>query len=243
MIQSRGISNLSIQLFFKEIRMSTKTLQAVISKAVANQLLKNLVAAGLTEEIAQSVDNQQALAMMAAILPQREDVVETVQDLPFRFVKTVGVVTVPADYVQETQLATFVAKHGKEFYYLNPALMDKNFAEVTVKLVPGRKLAVDAYQVAPSASSEQCLKLIESKKGLYVGAQGLTLVYQQLRSELPKGRWYLSFDKKVNLPVLDGRRRVPYLFCRSDGDFDANLGYWDGGWRDFYCILVFRDCV
>src|SRR5579863_6191907 len=140
------------------------------------------------------------------ILAEKPEVHEKiVQDLPFRFIKTVGVITVPADYVHDKQLARFVKNHGKELAYCNFDLTDKNFVKASVQLAPGRKLAVDIYQIAPSASSEQCLELIDSKKGIYVGAQGLTLTYQQLRTELPKGKWYLSPDKKANLPVLDGR--------------------------------------
>ena len=226
----------------------------VISFTQGSELLQKLVKAGLNSKIAQEViasrGNKKAQAMMAAfnevVVEASQIVVASVKPEHFKLITTVSL-TVPADYVHETQLATFVSEHGegkdKRLYHLNPDYKDKHFAKTTVKLTPGQKLEVDVYGIIGRVSSEDCLELIESKEGLKVGAQGLTLVYKQVKDKLPRDKWHISPDKKENLPVLSGRVPVPGLDCRSAGGFDLRLNSWAGDWHDYYCVLVFRDCA
>jgi hypothetical protein len=75
---------------------------------------------------------------------------------------------------------------------------------------------------------------------VYPSIQGAALVFELLRDKLPKGYWYASFDKKEHLwKDADGYRRVPHLYCGSDGDYGFYLGDLDHTWSSlnvFFCF-------
>ena len=165
----------------------------------------------------------------------------TAVDDRFILVKTFTI-TVPENYNHLTALATFKKEHGKKFYYYNENTNDENFKNVSAKLTPGQKLTVKVFGITERMSSEDCLAYLKSQKAIFTGAQGVCLVFEQKREELPKGKWYISFDEKKALwKDSDGDRGVPYLGCRSDGDFNFVLGDFDGDWHDGHCLLCFCD--
>ena len=113
---------------------------------------------------------------------------------------------------------------------------------MSAKLTPGQKLTVKVFGITERMSSEDCLAHLKSQKAIFIGAQGVCLVFEQKREELPKGKWYISFDEKKALwKDSDGDRGVPYLGCRSDGDFYFDLGDFERDWYDGHCLLCFCD--
>ncbi|MDD3102107.1 MAG: hypothetical protein PHE59_03110 [Patescibacteria group bacterium] len=152
-------------------------------------------------------------------------------------------IVVPKGYDHATRLTVFKATHGKEFYYYNPEITDKNFDKATTKLLPGRKFKVKVFQITETVNSEDCLKFLKTQKAVLTGAQGASLVYELAKNKLPKGHWYISFDKKDSLWIESGGvHRVPGVFRRSDGDFEFYLGNFEHGWDDDCCLLCFCDC-
>lgn len=148
-------------------------------------------------------------ALAYALLPTLKKPKKTVEK--FFYVKTIQV-TVPDDYDHATQLATFREKNYEKFHEYNNQITDENFAKVTTKLVPGRKYAVKIFGINPGeiAGSDECLAKYREEKALFVGAQGASVVWQENRKDLPKDKWYVSFDEKKALyKVTYDRLRVP----------------------------------
>lgn len=125
-------------------------------------------------------------------------------------------ITVPKGYRHDTRLRDFRSKHYQEFYYYNGDITDSNFANVSTKLAPGKQLTVKVFGIKELVSSEDCLTFLKGQGSLLVGAQGLSLVYEQAKDKLPKGRYHVSFDEKDALWVdSGGRLRVPYISART----------------------------
>ena len=156
-------------------------------------------------------------------------------------------IIVPADYNHATRLDTFRTKHqnekNKEFYFYNGAITDTNYAaKATTKLTAGRRFLVKAFGIKKTASSLDCLAKVKAENGVLTGAQGASLVYEQRKDELPKGKYYVSFDEKDALwrgPF--GRRRVPDVRADSGGDFCFGLGDFEGDWGSGGVLLCFCD--
>jgi len=156
-----------------------------------------------------------------------------------------GIITVPKNYVHDTQLASFEKENRKKFYYWNDVITDKNFGKATTKLVPGRKFRVKVFKqiVDGTTTSEERLAFLKTQNAILVGAQGASLVFEQKREDLPKGFWYCSFDKKEALwKDADGDHRVPDVLRYSDGDWGFSLGDFEHVWDDDHCLLCFCDC-
>lgn len=156
-------------------------------------------------------------------------------------------ITVPADYDHATRLDTFRAVHqneeNKEFYFYNDAITDANYAEkATTKLLPGRRFAVKVFGIKKRVTSDECLDKIRLEKGIFTGAQGASLAYEQKKEELPKGKWSISFDEKEALwQGADGYRRVPGFDAGSGGGFGFGLGGFGPDWDSGYVLLCFCD--
>ncbi len=165
----------------------------------------------------------------------------TSPDMRFELVKMLDI-TVPDGYVHATQLTTFTEAHRGEFYYFNGEITDKNFSRATTQLKPGQKLKVGVFQIKETVTSEDCMRFLKSQKAILTGAQGASLVYEQKREELPKGKWHVSFDEKETLwQDAGGFHRVPNVRAYTDGDFCFCLGYFEGDWYGNGCLLSFRD--
>ena len=163
----------------------------------------------------------------------------------FGLLADLGTIEVPADYVHATQLGTFRKLNHDKFYYYNDGIADENFGSPSRILKPGDKLWVRAWKQIDSdeTSSEERMNFVRSidANAHWIGAQGASLVFDQKRTELPKGYWYASFDEKDRLPVLDGGHRVPGVSAYSDGDFSFRLGYFGNPWDDDDAFLSFSD--
>lgn len=165
----------------------------------------------------------------------------TSPDTRFGFVKTLDIV-VPDGYVHETRLASFADAHRRKFYYYNDNLTDENFSRATNQLKPGQRFKVDVFQIKETVTSEDCMEFLRIQKAILTSAQGVSLVFEQKRDELPKGRWHVSFDEKDALwQDAAGRRRVPVIDARPVGGFGFDLGRFEVPWDDDCCLLSFRD--
>jgi hypothetical protein len=162
----------------------------------------------------------------------------------FGLLLDLGVITVPDDFAHSTHLATFSKNNRKKFYYYNDNITDKNFNKATVQLTPGRKLRVKAFKqtVSGNTTSEERMAFLKTQNNIFTGAVGASLVFEQKRDLLPKGKWYCSFDEKEALwKDSDGYHRVPRVDANSDGDFEFGLGYFEYDWYADYVLLCFCD--
>lgn len=159
-------------------------------------------------------------------------------------------VMVPDGYKHETRLADFKAEcqpeveteeRKRQFCYYNPNITDANYGKATTKLVPGRKFQVKVFGIrrGKQVTSDECLDKVRLENGVLVGAQGASLAYEQGKDNLPKGKWYASFDEKEALWCNDGCHRVPFVSARSDGGFSFGLGNFENDWDDDDCLLCF----
>lgn len=150
--------------------------------------------------------------------------------------------TVPENYNHPTQLASFKKENHEKFYSYNNNLTDENFAKATNKLTPGKTYEVRIFQITKRVSSEDCLVFLKTQKALLVGAQGISVVWQQAKEQFPKGKWTASFDEKDALwQGAGGFRRVPGMGQYSGGDWGFDLGYFGRGWVSDNCLLCVRD--
>lgn len=160
----------------------------------------------------------------------------------FALLVDLGIITVPDDYVHDKRLTTFGKQNRKKFYCYNDEITDKNFPNPTRVLKPGDKLRVRALKqvVGGMTTSEERMAFLATQKAIHTGAQGASLVFDQKRDQLPKGKWYASFDEKDRLWAdADGDHRVPFVDCDSGGAFEFDLGRFEGVWNDdgaFLCI-------
>ncbi len=163
----------------------------------------------------------------------------------FALLVDLGVITVPAGYMHGMCLSTFHKNNRKKFCGYNDNITDKNFPHPSRILKPGDKLRVRAYQqiVSGTTTSEERMAFLEKQKGnVYTGAQGASLVFEQKRNQLPKGKWYISFDEAENLwEDSGGYHRVPRVLAFSDGAFEFDLGYLEPDWYDGHAFLSFSD--
>ncbi|MEK7607450.1 MAG: hypothetical protein AAB484_00795 [Patescibacteria group bacterium] len=162
----------------------------------------------------------------------------------FALLVDLGIITVPDDYVHEKRLTTFGKQNRKKFYYYNDEITDKNFPNPTRVLKPGDKLRIRVWKqvVGGTTTSEERMAFLATQKAVYTGAQGLSLVFDQKSNQLPKGKWYVSFDEPKRLwQSADGHHWVPYVHRYSNDDFKFDLGRFVSVWRGSYCLLCFCD--
>jgi len=162
----------------------------------------------------------------------------------FTLLADLGIITVPEDYDRTKSLAKFAEKYRDEFLHYNKDITDANFANPSRILKAGDQLWTYAFKQAVSGrtTSTERLDFIRSRQGILTGAQGASLVFEQKRNQLPKGYWYYSFDQKDALwKDAAGGHRVPCVGRHSGDVFEFDLGYFEGGWGDVDCFLVFCD--
>ncbi|MDI6820743.1 MAG: hypothetical protein QMD65_01005 [Patescibacteria group bacterium] len=147
--------------------------------------------------------------------------------------------TVPKGYKHKTQLSTLKRKN---FHYFNDAVTDKNFRNATKKLIPGKTYEVKIVNIGSRLTSEECMDVYTREKAIFTGAQGLLLVCQLKKEEFPKGKRTLSFDEKKALyKDVYGDHMVPYVDCRSGGDYRFRLAYFANSCIADDCLLLFCD--
>ncbi len=196
----------------------------------------------LIQKIINSKNGKLAKDMYAAIAVKEKE--QAAPGEKFALLADLGTIIVPNDYDHGTWLSSFSKKNRKKFYSYNDDINDKNFPKPTRVLKPGDKLRVRAYHqvVSGTTTSEERMEFLKTLNPVFIGAQGAALVFEQKRDQLPKGKWYASFDEKDRLwEDSDGSHRVPGMDANSDGDFRFNLGYFEEVWNDDNAFLCFCD--
>ena len=163
----------------------------------------------------------------------------------FALLADLDIITVPRDYVHKTRLDSFMKQNRKKFYDVNNNITDANFSNPSRILKPGDKLWVRAFEQVVSGTTttkERMDFCRQQPTNHWVGAQGNSLVFDQKRDQLPKGKWYESFDEEDRLwEDTHGYRRVSYLDAYSDGDFDWYLGHFGPPWNVSLAFFCFCD--
>lgn len=160
-------------------------------------------------------------------------------DDQFELINTFNII-VPKGYNHSKRLDLFSKEHCRAFYYYNDAITDKNYANATTKLKPSCKLKVKIFEFKKSVSSKVCMAKLRSEKGILVGAQGVTLVWEQKQEELPVNRWSISLDEEEALwKDAEGNSRVPCINRFSVVDFRFDLGDFKEIWHNAYSLLCF----
>lgn len=169
----------------------------------------------------------------------------------FALLAHLGVIIVPGDYDHATELDKFVHDIRRRFYGINDLVVDDvsdgNFPNPTRILKPGDEFLVLVFVqvVAGTTTSEERMAFCRQQPGnFFAGAQGLSLVFQQKRRQLPKGRVYISFDERERLyQDTKDHYRVPVLDASDvSGCFDFDLGCFDNAWSgDCFAFLCFCD--
>ncbi len=162
----------------------------------------------------------------------------------FTLLVDLGVITVPDDYDHATHLASFLKKNREEFYGVNDNITDANFPNPSRILKHGDKLWVRAFHqvIGGTTTSGERMTFLATQKAIHTGTQGVSLVWEQKRDQLPKGKWYASFDEEDRLwQNADGYLRVPSVHAYSDGGFNFFLSDFEGVWDDYDAFLCFCD--
>jgi|SRR3989338_5701178 len=145
----------------------------------------------------------------------------------FTLLADLGTITVPNSYSAMTRLKKF-----REKYYGN-ILPDednltnflrgiKRFPNPSHAIKRGDKLRVRAFRqvVGGETTSKERMAFLDTKKAIYIGSQGLMIVFEQKRKILPKDFRYISFDKKRYLLIdSKGSHRMPCIKDYQDGEF------------------------
>ena len=148
---------------------------------------------------------------------------------------------VPAGYKHGGYLGRFHKANRKKFYGYNDDIIDENFGNPSRVIKAGERFLIKLIGITCQVSSEECLAVYEREQAHLVGAQGLALLWEHKRKELPVGKWTLSFDKKECLPVVDGYHRVPRVRRHSDAVFRFGLGDFECPWNDYDVLALFCD--
>ncbi len=162
----------------------------------------------------------------------------------FRTARDLGVITVPSNYRHHTRLSDFFRRNRSRFKYVKDM-----FQEVTpsVVLLPGERFLVTAYGgVLGSVQPRECLAFLMLTGGVGVGAEGASLVLEQLGSELAYGGSYLTFDELDRLPIFALEERRVSSIGKAQIATERNLGWIFGfspyhqGVREGEFLLCFR---
>lgn len=163
----------------------------------------------------------------------------------FELLADLGTLTVPEDYNHVTALKALNNKYCEKYYYHEGnKLCDLDFPNPTRIMKPGDKFNIRVFnQVSKGlTSSKERLTFLTTQKAVYLGAQGISLVFDQMRDELQRGLWYISFDEPDRLwKDSSGARRVTGIGVRSDGVFDISLMRFGEGWDDNCAFFCFSD--
>ena len=162
-----------------------------------------------------------------------------------------GIITVPSKFDQAICLKNFRKKHLQGFSVFDPTITDFRYRKVTTKLAPGQNFRVQAWkQIVSKTTSEERLEFLASINAALVGAQGLTLVFEQKRERLLRNKdywkyYYTSFDLKEALWYNGIVIGVPGLGLHMDSSscWTWSLGSFEHPWGNTSALLSFEEVI
>ena len=159
----------------------------------------------------------------------------------FELLKELGTIKVPAGYEHRNHLSVFRKKYRRRFWYYDKDIIDRNFMFPSRVLRPGDELRVIAFQqiVPVTTSSQERVAFLATEKSVFPGAQGISLVFEQMKDHLPKGMWYSSFDEGPWVRGDTARYGVPCLAALAAGSFDFDLGAYNREWEEGHAFLCY----
>lgn len=169
---------------------------------------------------------------------------KNVQVENFALLIDLGIVTVPEGYVHRTRLGTFGKQNRKRFYYYDEKVSDENFSSPTRILRPGDRFHVRVFEqtVGGTTSSDERMAFLSVQNTVRVGAQGLSLVFEQKQHQLQKDKWYASFDEKRRLFIdQSGFNWVPGIGMHSDGAIELGVYCFQSPWELDDVFFCFND--
>lgn len=151
------------------------------------------------------------------------------------WVHSLGMLTVPMNYVAEKRLEAFRPTYEKNaalFHHWPHDLTDKKHARASIKIKAGQVFNVDAYMwFGPDTDLSVCLGIIASMRGTFLlGSYGASLVLEHMHSVLIKDRPYVSLDEERSLAFCEGTfwgGGAPYIIV------DGYDGKWKFGFYPF----------
>lgn len=164
----------------------------------------------------------------------------------FIILKELGLVEVPESFVHKSCIANFLKRNWNPnaINDINSAFSDTNYPNPTKEMRPNEKYNVwiIGQKVQETTSSERLMALDE-ENGLLLGAQGIVLVHEQKRQQLPKGYWYASLDNETNLWIADTQDKhgVPCLISYADGGYAIDIGDFENPFPPNVAFLCFKE--
>jgi len=162
-------------------------------------------------------------------------------DKSFILLADLGICTIPENYVHNKQLSLL---DRKNFYYFNKDILDKNFPNPNRIFKPGEEFYVCVFKQNTNGrtTTKKRMEFLAKQNAVYAGAQGVSVVYEQKRDQLPKGYWYLSFDEKKRLWEDKNRSyRIPYLGAYTDGNFEFNISFFEDDFNENIAFFGFYE--
>jgi len=152
------------------------------------------------------------------------------KDERFELVNEFKILT-PRGYNPNTQLGNFVEKWDKnnelfsdslKRFFISKHISNANFTKAT-KLEPGKLYTVKIFSIKEAVDSKECLSFIRKQNYFGTNAQGLSLVLEYYKHEVPDGIT-LSFDEKNSLFESLGDLWVPNIsFAKSELIYRFNI--------------------
>jgi hypothetical protein len=139
-------------------------------------------------------------------------------------------ISIPKDYRHCARIEMYTKARGR-FDNIDPRITDENFLLATNMLNPGEDYTIVIAYVNAVMSSKDCLKYIEDHEGIFLNAQGLTFVAEQLYEQLPVDAWVVAFDKPERLHKIDEEPKVPMIRRTPGQGHSIMLGNFSGKWR------------
>ncbi|MDO8590010.1 MAG: hypothetical protein Q7R69_01935 [bacterium] len=132
-----------------------------------------------------------------------------------------GVTTVSENY----RPASLRKQNAGYFVYDDRARSDRHFRPTRIPR-PGDKLWFRVFgQVMPGKTTyaERVAFCRKQARNVFIGSAGLSLVFEEWRESLCKGRWYASLDEPERLLKYE----VPNLVVLERGGFGFHLASFD----------------
>ncbi len=117
-----------------------------------------------------------------------------------------GTIKVPDDYIHEYQIQRFISQQESNILMnIDPEVGQGVFKYPTHRLVAGKNYLIETYRIN-TTSIEACIYFLESKKSLFVGPQGLSLIYDKYKNQ---GGPRPIINIFTNLIAVDIKEKLP----------------------------------